>query len=114
MVKDFPGEKWKEVKFDFDFTNDMSLKISNYGRLQTTNRYSSAKILKGTSINGYRIIRLKLFKPRLQKTQVAITRLQKQVAALSKEINALSKERGQKKLVEEKTQLLKSSQKKPC
>lgn len=111
MIKDFPGEKWKEVKFDFDFTNDMSLKISNYGRLQTSNKYATEKALKGSSINGYGIIRLKLFKQRLQKTQAAITRLQKPVAALTKEIKALSKERGQKKLVEEKMQLLKAAKK---
>lgn len=109
MIKDFPGEKWASVKFDFDFTNDASFKISNFGRLQTTNKYSGTRLLNGSSINGYRIIRLKLFKPGLQKTQLAIKRLQKQAAELSKNITALSKEKGNKKLLAEKNQLLKES-----
>ncbi|HEX5150347.1 MAG TPA: HNH endonuclease [Parafilimonas sp.] len=111
MVKDLPGEKWKEVKFDFDFTNNITLKVSNFGRLQTSNRYANGKLLNGSSINGYRIIRLKLFKPRLPKTQAAITQLQKQVFTLSKEIKILVKQEGNKKLIEEKNILLKAVKK---
>lgn len=111
MIKNFPGEIWKKVEFDFEFTNDVHLSISNYGRLQTSNKYSSEKILKGASINGYRIIRLKLFKPRLEKTQAAITHLQKEVFNLSKQIKNLAAEKSNTKLIAEKTALLKSAKK---
>ena len=111
MLKDFPGEKWKEVKFDFEFTNNFTLKVSNFGRLQTRNRHADARILNGSSINGYRIIRLKLFKPRLQKTQAGINRLKKHVDGLSKEIKQLSSEKGKKKLATEKKQLLDDAKK---
>ncbi len=38
MTKDYPGEKWKTVTFDFEFTNDFRIEISSYGRLRTFNK----------------------------------------------------------------------------
>ena len=63
MVQEFPGEIWKDV--DIPYTNVIKprLEISNFGRLRTTNKLYTRKILKGSLINGYSIIRIKLFKP---------------------------------------------------
>ena len=69
MIKDFPGEKWKTVEFDFEFTNDFRIEVSNFGRLRTFNKISDGNLLKGSMINGYRIVRLKLYEPRDEKTQ---------------------------------------------
>ena len=106
MVKDYPGEKWKAVKFDFDFTNDYKLEVSDFGRLRSFNKTSDGNIVNGSAINGYRIIRLKFFRPREQKTQAKITRFQKQTKQFLKEITAHKKEKGTKKIIAEKELLL--------
>lgn len=107
MIKDLPGEIWKEVQFDFDFTNQFRLEISNYGRLQTFTKNSDGNIVNGSMINGYRIIRLKLFKQREEKTQEKIKSLQKQFNNLAKEVRKLVKEKADKKIISEKEDLLK-------
>ncbi|MCW3109474.1 MAG: Helix-turn-helix domain of resolvase, partial [Segetibacter sp.] len=38
MIKNYPGESWKEVRFDFEFTNDYRLEVSNFGRLKSYNK----------------------------------------------------------------------------
>jgi hypothetical protein len=54
--KDFPGEQWKTVWFDFEFTNDFRLEVSSFGRLRTFNKVSDGNLIKGSMINGYRIV----------------------------------------------------------
>ncbi len=107
MVKDYPGERWKEVKFNFDFTNDYKLETSNFGRLKSFNKVSDGAIINGTMINGYRIIRLKFFKPREEKTQSKIFRLQKQFNNHTKEIAEHTKQKTSKKFIVEKEEELK-------
>ena len=63
MTKNFIGEKWATVKFDFYFTNNMLLEVSNFGQVRTFTKLADGKLLKGSNINGYRAITLKLFKP---------------------------------------------------
>jgi len=75
MTKDFPGEQWKTVRFDFEFTNDFRLEVSNFGRLRTFNKVSDGNLIKGSMINGYRIVRLKLYEPRDQKVQAKFDNL---------------------------------------
>jgi hypothetical protein len=106
MVKDYPGEKWKEVKFDFHFTNDYKLKVSNYGRLKSYNKISSGGIVKGTLINGYRIIRLKFFTARDEKMEARLRNLQQQVTKLSSKLRQQINNRESKKQVEETRLLL--------
>lgn len=111
MAKDYPGEKWKEVKFTFDFINDYKLEISNFGRLRSHNKNSKGDILNGTLINGYRIVRLKFFRPRQEKTQSKISRLQKQLNSSAREITTLKKEKTSKKLLLEKEEIRNSTRK---
>lgn len=87
-------EEWKTVLFDFEFTNDFRLEVSNLGRVRTFNKLSDGNILKGSMTNGYRIIRLKLYKPRDEKTQQRLNYLQQQVLMLNKKLKAL-KEAGE-------------------
>lgn len=112
MIKDFPGEKWKAIEFDFDFTNECRIEISNYGRLRTFNKISNGNIIQGSMINGYRIIRLKLFKAREENTQIKITGLQIQVADLTKQMNTSVKENADKQLISEQQALLNPVRKK--
>jgi len=60
-------EKWKNVSFGFKFTNDYRLQVSDLGQLKAFNKFSPGEPLKGSTINGYRIIRLKLYKPKDKK-----------------------------------------------
>lgn len=101
MQKDYPGEQWKKVKFNFDFTNDFVMEVSNFGRLRTFNKISNGNIIKGSMINGYRIVRLKFFTAREEKLQKHLARLQKEVFAETRKIKALKNEKENKKVIVE-------------
>jgi len=83
------GEKWKVIQFDFKFTNNYELQVSNFGQLKAFNKFSAGEILQGSTINGYRIIRLKLYKPKDKKTQQVLEAKHQQVIALQAKINSL-------------------------
>lgn len=88
MIKDYPGEQWKTVRFDFEFTNDFRLEVSNMGRLRTFNKISDGNELKGSMINGYRIVRLKLYTPRDEKVQAKLDNLKEQSFKLARKLKA--------------------------
>jgi hypothetical protein len=88
MTKHFPGEQWKTVKFDFEITNTGRIEVSNFGRLRTFNKVSDGDIINGSMINGYRILRLKLYKPRDEKIQVRLDYLQQQVFKLARKLKS--------------------------
>src|SRR4051794_28820635 len=92
MAKD-SVEKWKQVKFDFDHANDFRLEVSNLGRIRTFNKISKGEILKGSMINGYPIVRIKLFKGRDRKTNKDFVATNERIASLAKELKDL-KEKG--------------------
>lgn len=111
MVKDFPGEKWKEVKFGFEFTNDYRLQVSNFGRLKSFNKISDGDLVKGTTINGYPIIRLKFFSERDPKIQARLNNLRQQVVKLSAKLKQQTANKEGKKQIEETRLLLDSIKK---
>jgi hypothetical protein len=86
MTKDYPGERWKNIRFDFEFTNDCRIEVSNFGRIRTFNKISNGNIIKGSMINGYRIIRLKFYRPRDEKAQNKLENLQQQVLKLARKL----------------------------
>src|SRR5450631_3014635 len=88
MATKYQGEKWKVIKFDFKFTNDYELQVSDQGQLKAFNKFSDGEILKGSTINGYRIIRLKLYKPKDKKTREALEEKHQQIIALQAKINS--------------------------
>jgi len=106
MTKDYPGEQWKTLKFDFEFTNEGCIKVSNFGRLRTFNKVSDGNIVNGSMINGYRILRLKLYKPRNEKTQKRLDHLQQQVLKLTRKLKSLKDNNESKKTIAETTELL--------
>ncbi len=111
MTKNYPGEQWKTVKFDFEFTNDCRIEVSNFGRVRTFNKISDGNILNGSMINGYRIIRLKLYRPREEKTRDRLYYLQQQVFRLTKKLKSLKENNESKKAINETTDLLDSLKK---
>src|SRR6476660_3566478 len=105
MTKDYKGEKWKTIKFDLEFTNDFRIEVSNFGRLRTFNKVSDGDIVNGSMINGYRIIRLKLFRPRDEKTQKRFNYLQKQVLVLTRKLKSLKENKESKKTINETSKM---------
>ncbi len=106
MKKYLPGEKWKPVHFGFRFTNEFKLEVSNFGRLRTFHKTSEGDIINGSMINGYRIIRLKLFKPRDKPTQAKFDQMQQQVSRLMQKIKTQKLKGESKKAIKENTDAL--------
>lgn len=111
MKNDYPGEQWKTVQFDLEFTNDFRIEVSNFGRLRTFNKISDGNIIEGSVTNGYRIIRLKLYRPRDEKTQEKLDHLQQQVFKLSRKLKAQIKAGENQEIVKETSELLESFKK---
>lgn len=111
MTKDFPGEQWKTVQFDFDFTNDFRLDVSNFGRLRTFHKTSNGNIIKGTMTEGYRIVRLKLFRPRDENVQAALDHLQQQVFKLKRKLKSQVNDGESKQVISETNKLLETLKK---
>jgi hypothetical protein len=88
-------EKWKTIKFDEQYVQLNKIQVSNLGRLRTYNQQSKGNFIKGSLVEGYPIIRLKLFTPR---TADFCTEMEKQKALIDK------KERRIKKLIHNKEQ----------
>lgn len=89
MVKDYPGEQWKCLMFNFECTNGGRIEVSNFGRLRTFNKVSHGNLIKGATVNGYQILRLKLYKPRDEKVQHRLDHLQQQVLTLTRTLKTL-------------------------
>ena len=87
MAQNYSGEKWKTLVFDFEFTSDCRYEISDFGRLRSFNNVADGNMLNGSSINGYRIIRLKFFRLRDEKSAKKFSYLQQQVLKLQKKLN---------------------------
>lgn len=112
MTKDYPGEKWKTVKFDFDFTNDFRLEVSNFGRLRNFNKISDGNLVNGSLINGYKIIRLKLYRPREEQVQAKFDYLQQQVFKLARKLKSQTQNGESKQVISDTTLLLDTLKKK--
>jgi hypothetical protein len=91
-TKTTQGEKWKVVSFGFKFTNDYELQVSNMGQLKAFNKFSDGEVLQGSTINGYRIVRLKLYKPKDKKTVDALKAEHEVILNLQAKINSKKKE----------------------
>jgi vacuolar-type H+-ATPase subunit I/STV1 len=108
MNKDYPGEQWKTVKFDKAYTNEGRIEVSNFGRIRTFNKLSHGNIIKGSMINGYRIIRLKLYTAREDKLQNRLDHLQQQVFKLARKLKSLKENQADKISIKETELILES------
>ncbi|HQV00315.1 MAG: hypothetical protein JNK61_04065 [Bacteroidia bacterium] len=90
--KTYLGEKWKKVELGVESTNSIVLEISNFGRVRSTTRFFSKRILKGSMINGYKNISLKLFEPRSKAVETRLAYYKKQMALLNKRIAETTKQ----------------------
>ena len=108
MNRDYPGEQWKIIKFDTAYTNEGRIEVSSYGRIRTFNKLSDGNIINGSMVNGYRIIRLKLYIPREDTIQKRLENMQHQVLKLARKLKSL-KENKESKLAIAETELLLAS-----
>lgn len=106
MTTDYPGEQWKNVNFGLEHEYDFRLDISNFGRLKTFNRISNGKIIAGSMINGYRIVRIKLIRPRDEQAEQQFGYLQKQYENLSARLREMKKSGAEAAAIEESGALL--------
>ncbi len=106
MTRNYPGEKWKTLKFDFEYTNTGRVEVSNYGRLRTFNYVSDGNIVNGSMINGYKILRLKLYTPREEKIQKKLDNQQQQVFKLARKLKLLKDNNESKQVINETATLL--------
>jgi hypothetical protein len=91
MVDNLPGEQWKTVHFNFEFSNNYKLEVSNYGRLKAFNKINKGKLLEGSMIKGYKIIRLKFFVSRDELVNIRFKNMQTQIYKLMKDITSTKK-----------------------
>ncbi|MEO6721233.1 MAG: HNH endonuclease [Ferruginibacter sp.] len=105
MVKDYIGEKWKPLELDFPYTNKSIIEFSNFGRVRTFNKVSDGNIMKGSMINGYKIIRLKLFSPRDTAIQHKLDYWKKQITKLDQKIRAMKENDDDGKAISESIKL---------
>ena len=87
----FAREEWKDVDLGDGYTNKLHIQVSNFGRVRSFSNEEEYTILKGSMINGYRIIRLKMFKPRSPEAEKKFNVYQDELNALDKEIRHLRK-----------------------
>ena len=77
-------EYWKPIELDFEFTSDSRWEISNWGRVRSFNKISDGKFLNGSITEGYKVVRLKLYKPREEKEEQKFDELKKEISDLYK------------------------------
>ena len=106
MTKDHPGEQWKTVKFDFEFTNEFRLEVSNFGRIRSFNKTSDGNLVNGSMVNGYRIIRMRFFRPRDKKRQTKLDNLQQEVFKLKEKFRSQIQNHESKEIISETTLIL--------
>lgn len=82
-------ERWKTVEFGFTFSNDYELHVSNMGNIKAFNKFSRGGTLRGSTVNGYRIIRIKFFKPRDKKIQASLSARHQEIVVLRERIKKL-------------------------
>lgn len=111
MVKNYPGEVWKTIKFDFEYSNEGHIEISNFGRLRTFNKLSDGNIINGSMINGYRIVRLKFYRPREKQEQEKFDKQQQQVYRLARKLKSQIDSGESKQVIKETTERLQTMRK---
>lgn len=92
MLKEYPGEVWKEVKIEVENVYKPILEVSNYGRVRTSNKMYTRKIIKGSMVNGYGIIRLKLYKDKDPEKEAVFNKRRDEINAIFEQIKKLKEE----------------------
>jgi HNH endonuclease/NUMOD4 motif/Helix-turn-helix domain of resolvase len=106
MEKSMPGERWKNVEFNFEYASDNRIEVSNFGRVRSFNRISDGNILEGSMINGYKIIRLKFFSERDEVAERKFIYHNKQIAKFTVKLRQMKRDKANKTTIKEASELL--------
>ncbi len=110
-TKNYIGERWRPVEINLGQINLNRIEISNFGRVRSFNQMSDGNILDGSMVNGYRIIRLKFFTQRDEKTELAFLYHKTQIAKFAKKLAKMQLENLDKAAIKEATSLIKGLKK---
>ncbi len=91
MKNDFAKEKWVVVKPPHKYTNNLKIEVSNLGRVRTSTKIEQNRVLRGGTINGYPIVRFKLFRERDSKASGRLNRMRKQIDSVRDELNEITR-----------------------
>jgi HNH endonuclease/Helix-turn-helix domain of resolvase len=108
MEKSMPGERWREVVFDFVYNNTNRIEVSNFGRVRTYNQISDGNILEGSMVNGYKIIRTKFFTDRDEIAQRKFLYHNKQISKFAEKVKQMKIDKENKVAIKEAVILLES------
>ncbi len=111
MTNNYIGERWKPVDFELGFHSNFRLEVSNFGRVKSFNKISKGDIINGSMVNGYKIIRLKFFRPREPKAQAKIDALQQNVFKIQRKLKEQKLAGESKATIAETTALLLTAKK---
>jgi HNH endonuclease/Helix-turn-helix domain of resolvase/NUMOD4 motif len=106
MEKSIPGERWKNVEFNFEYASDNRIEVSSFGRVRSFNRLSDGNILEGSMINGYKIIRLKFFSERDEVAERKFIYHNKQIAKFTVKLRQMKRDKVNKTAIKEASELL--------
>ncbi|HAN64956.1 MAG TPA: hypothetical protein DCQ34_01045 [Chitinophagaceae bacterium] len=87
----FAREEWREYKLGEGYVNDFRLEVSNFGRVRTYNRLNKGKELRASMVNGYRIIRLKMFRARNPKSAEKLAAMKAEIERVFRGIQEMRK-----------------------
>ncbi|MBS1928458.1 MAG: HNH endonuclease [Bacteroidetes bacterium] len=87
----YAREEWVDVTPPGNFTNTLRLEISNFGKVRTHPGNNKYNFLKGSMINGYKIIRLKMFRPRSAEEETKLGEYRAAISAYDNEIKQIKK-----------------------
>jgi len=80
---DYSEEIWKEFNFPFEYINQMKAEVSNFGRVKTYTKINpEGRIINGTVVGGYPVVRLKFFTKRDEDLTHKFKYLRKQINSL--------------------------------
>lgn len=77
-------EVWKSIKLSKNNSSNFKLEVSNLGNLRSATNTNKVTLLKGSTINGYKILKYSLFNEPDEKVQKQLVRLKKKVTSLQK------------------------------
>jgi hypothetical protein len=89
--KNFIGEEWKEVDLGSQYVKDYILEVSNFGRVRSITPKKGINLLNGGDVNGYKVIRLKFFKPRKESNQLLLDNYLTTIRGLKKQLKLAEK-----------------------
>lgn len=92
-MQSFIGEEWKLLQFDFEYTNDLKVEVSNFGRVRSfVNGNTEPHILKGCMTEGYRVAKLKFFKEKNLQTELILNEMRAGIRKLESEAKRIAAE----------------------